>query len=528
MQHPLSKTIRHLSLPGLVALAGALAGPTALADTYSWTGLGGDDNWSTGANWSGTAPASANTTDVVFAGSTRTTPYADAAWSVKTLTFASGAAAFTLSGSTLTVYGYNTTNTGAVVNNSSNTQTIGNAIKVASGNQIAFLAANGSMILNGGIAMGSNVGFLSYGGRTLTANGLLSGAGSININGGGNVVVTNASNSYTGNTSVYTGTLVVGGNVATGSNSTLGNSSNAISLGASSAATTPSLLVGGAFTVDRAVQIVSPSSGVTSATLGGNSAHVSTFSRDVTMGSTSGVAQGMTVTAASGGRVNITGSLVRASGATGAGDAVTKAGAGIVNLAGSANTYSGATTVNVGTLLVTGTLSSGGGAVAVNTGATLGGDGRIDRAVTVNGGGILSPGDVDSGGISKGGRLLVGSLSLSNTSILAFNLDAPTSILNDEIVVGGNLTLDGVLNVTSSGNLAYGKYTLATYSGTLTDNILSIGSISLQGGYTASIDTLTPGVVSLSVVPEPSVWSLIIAAGVLGFAAFRIRKTECA
>src|SRR3954462_8074834 len=42
----------------------------AQAGSWTWTGNGGNVNWSTVGNWGGTAPTSAATTDLTFAGST--------------------------------------------------------------------------------------------------------------------------------------------------------------------------------------------------------------------------------------------------------------------------------------------------------------------------------------------------------------------------------------------------------------------------------------------------------------------------
>jgi len=41
---------------------------SADAQTFTWTGGGGDNNWSTGANWGGTAPVS-SAIDITLGGS---------------------------------------------------------------------------------------------------------------------------------------------------------------------------------------------------------------------------------------------------------------------------------------------------------------------------------------------------------------------------------------------------------------------------------------------------------------------------
>ena len=90
------------------------AGPA----TRTWTGLGANNLWSTSANWQGgVAPVAGD--DLVFAGATRLTPSNDFAanTSFKSITFASGASAFTVGGNGITL-------AGDITNSSSNTQTV--------------------------------------------------------------------------------------------------------------------------------------------------------------------------------------------------------------------------------------------------------------------------------------------------------------------------------------------------------------------------------------------------------------------
>src|SRR5437763_1724536 len=67
------------------------------AGSWTWSGIGGNVNWSTGANWGGTAPGSANTTDLTFGGTTNTgtaliplNQNINATFQLRTITFATG------------------------------------------------------------------------------------------------------------------------------------------------------------------------------------------------------------------------------------------------------------------------------------------------------------------------------------------------------------------------------------------------------------------------------------------------------
>ena len=156
----------------------------------------------------------------------------------------------------------------------------------------------------------------------------------------------------------------------------------------------------------------------------------------------------------------------------------TKTGAAALTLAGS-NSYAGATTVSAGSLYVNGNQSGATGLTSVLNGATLGGAGTIGGNVAIADGGILKPGASDS---TPGTLTIAGNLTLSGGSILNYSLgqaNAPGNSLNDLTTVGGNLTLDGTLNVTvpSGGTFGPGAYRLFNYAGTLTDNGLSFGSI---------------------------------------------------
>ncbi|MBZ9810849.1 MULTISPECIES: autotransporter-associated beta strand repeat-containing protein, partial [unclassified Mesorhizobium] len=153
---------------------------------------------------------------------------------------------------------------------------------------------------------------------------------------------------------------------------------------------------------------------------------------------------------------------------------VNKLGTGITTLTGT-NAYSGTTNLNAGTLLINGNQSAATGQTNVASGATLGGSGIIGGSVTVADGGTLAPGGA---GNAPGTLTINGNLALGN-SILNVNFgeaNVPGGAFNDLINVGGNLTLDGTLNVTQSpgGSFGPGVYRVMNYNGTLTNNTLDV------------------------------------------------------
>ena len=176
-------------------------------------------------------------------------------------------------------------------------------------------------------------------------------------------------------------------------------------------------------------------------------------------------------------------------------------GTGTTVLTG-ANTYTGPTIVDAGALLADGSLAAA-SAVTVNSGATLGGTGTAAGAVTIADGGILAPGHNPG----TAGTFTVGSLSLSNASLLKYELGTPGVVgsgVNDLTIVRGNLTLDGVLNTTALAGFGPGSYRLFSYGGALTDNTLDIGTV--PAGFTASnfsVITGLPNEVDLLVLAGP-------------------------
>jgi outer membrane autotransporter protein len=85
------------------------------------------------------------------------------------------------------------------------------------------------------------------------------------------------------------------------------------------------------------------------------------------------------------------------------------------------------------------------------------------------------------------GTLIVGSLTLNSTSVLNYLLGTPNVVgagTNDLLQVNGNLTLAGILNITNVGGFGEGVYRLFNYTGALTNDGLTFGT--LPSGITAS------------------------------------------
>ncbi|KAB2721109.1 autotransporter outer membrane beta-barrel domain-containing protein [Brucella intermedia] len=155
-----------------------------------------------------------------------------------------------------------------------------------------------------------------------------------------------------------------------------------------------------------------------------------------------------------------------------------KTGTAALTLTG-ANSYAGPTTISAGALYVDGDQSAATGLTSVESGATLGGAGKIGGNVIVADGGVLNPGASNA---MPGTLAIGGNLALSSGSVLNYRFgeaNVAGGALNDLVTVGGNLVLDGTLNVveTPGGTFGPGIYRIFNYNGTLTNNGLTVGAI---------------------------------------------------
>jgi fibronectin-binding autotransporter adhesin len=169
---------------------------TDTPQTRTWDGGGGNDLWSTAANWSGDVAPLVDDY-LVFAGTTRLTPSNDYTADTRfgSITFNNTAGAFTLSGNRITLGG-------SITNSDADAQTISLPIILSATRTID--AASGSIVLSG----------------------IISGTGGLTKAGANQLTLSGSSaNTYSGLTTVNAGRLHL--NKSSGVNAIPGNLTNA-------------------------------------------------------------------------------------------------------------------------------------------------------------------------------------------------------------------------------------------------------------------------------------------------------------
>jgi len=511
---------------GLVAtlLSAALACsiPATHAATPTWNGGGGADrNWTTAANWGGTAPVANDS--LVFAGTTGLTPSNNFAANTQFngLTFNAGAGAFTLSGNATKLGGN-------IVDNASTAQAVTLILALQQNTDIGVTNSGGSITFNYAISGGFsltksgaglatfkgagtytggttvNAGFLRstpnttenvFGsgnitiasgatlqfrpiGNTVTTANIISGAGTVNAFGGtGGVQILSGANTYTGATTVTGGVLNIQNATALGTtdNGTSVSAGyalqiqNNITVGAESLA-----LNGTGIATDGALRNISGTNVWQGTVTLGSAARINSDSGSLTFNtatnSITGTNQALTLGGAGNGTVG--GTITTGTGT------LTKDGAGTWTLSGT-NTYSGATSVTWGTLQLDGSTAAG-STVGVETSGTLTGSGTVNGNATLTGGGI----------INKSSGTIVGTLGVTggnwngNGSVTGVVTSSNGTFT---IGSGANLTANGGMNVTG-GTLLAGNAT-STITGSL--NYTSSRNSTFAGTIAGSGKTLT-------------------------------------
>jgi len=529
--------LRNTSRAGAVAAILALAASNALAQSDTWDGGGGDDNFGTGNNWvDNTSPSPGATSDLFFAGTTRLTPFNNygAFDDFRNIIFNSGAGPFIISGNAIDFFG-------KIENLSTNTQTVSLTSIAMNTSAREFNPLNGNLTINSAdiFTNGNQLNVFGNNGFTLTfgPSSIIKHGGAVSINQASNVLYQSA-HTYTGDTFINAGTLQIGSGASA--------NSSIIRVGGTSGSAPATLSIvdsDGGTTVSSSMVVRLGSSG-TKAVRATNTSGSNTYAGNVFLDAD------LNTQINAGGTLAFTGSTIDLKNQTitvgGAGTTIdtqgfdnpngaeagnlTKNDGGTLIMQGT-STYRGNTTVNGGRLLVNGT-HTGGGPYVVNTGGTLGGTGSIPNNVTVQHNGTLAS------GASIGTLTINGSLTLNPTSNFEVEIDAAAPGFDADLtIVTGGLDVGG-------GNLqfVFTPGVVASFSPGLTFVIIRKDSAGAASGpflsvpaqvaglqyvidyaYNSGIGTDARGVfgngneiaITFTEVPEPSSLALVGLASVL-------------
>jgi autotransporter-associated beta strand protein len=534
---------------------------SARAATITWTGLGGDSNWNTIQNWSGTVGLTNGNTPS-FAGSTQLNNNNNISSSTyPSIVFTPSAGAFVLGGNSVVL---SASSALSVVNNSTATETIDLPLNVIGSRSIDAVA--GPIVIGGGLsnsATGSPAGmFFGAVPSSLAASQVST-----------SVVILNSSATYTttstgtADTTVESGALQIGagGSLPTGngSNATgwvaLGSAGNAT---ASIPATAGTLILGDAttpvnVTINRLVVTASAAAG--SAVVGGNS-FISTLNINFNVATTGGESYSGNL-GGTGVNQNNLALTINGLSSTSVNNTVTLSGT---------NTYIGNTTIGSGVLALSATgsivkspvidvgltpgsaagfnVSVVSGGFALASGQTLEGSGTVIGGVNVASGSTLSPGNSpgtlsDSGAVtfSGGGNYLwqmnradgtagadpgwdlesiTGGLNITATSASKFNIDIASLTAGD--VAGAAVNFDPTQSY---------AWTIASAGGGITGfdpSAFNLDTSNFANPFSGTFGITTSGnnlqlTYTGAPVPEPTGILGAVAAGMLGLLARRRR-----
>jgi len=312
------------------------------------------------------------------------------------------------------------------------------------------------------------------------------------IKAGAGTMQLNSVNLYSGTTTVSAGTLEAGVNAPSGSAGAFGNATSAITLGdaaTTSGNTSPSLMIGGAFTVGRAVTVASQGTSGTYS-IGGSTDNNATFGGAITVNEpltisqvantggngliiSGGITAGSgtpTVTFAGPGNVNVTTvGIANGSGTV----AVSITGGTVTNSA--ANTYTGNTVISAGTLALSGSGSLASPLISVGGGATF--DASTLSSTFTLGSQTLT--NSSTGTASINGSLTAGSGTVS----LAYVSGTPSLT-----VPGGTFTVSSgtTFKVSTATTLGQGSYKLISKSGSGTVAAGTLPAVTVGGAGVAA------------------------------------------
>lgn len=531
----------------ILSLAAALVAAgisTTSAATYTWDGLGANTNWTTSENWNPDGSPANNGTSITTFNTNATPPtgyYApvvDTPYNINSLQIQSNISngtAWNFTGSALTFTGPSAS--------------IQSGTNLASGSNVANVIAN-DIVMNSALTVTVGTGSAA---SELRLNGNISGNFALTMGFTLGTLRLNGNNSYTGGFNMTRGSLIFGSDTA------FGTGGNITMTGTGSYAMTAT----GTRTVANNFVLGNVSSGTASTRF----TNTVTFDGDITLGNainqTTNI-RGLRSSLASAGATSIVtfnGDLTMAAGASGnatnfqlgGGQSGSQEFGTVANAANNRLTFNG-TSNHTGTTIIGASATPMFGTAFMNgdwgtssstqvyNGMVLRGTGTLG-ATTINAGAILAPGGTSANASTLGVLNIKNSVSMAGTgttadtiATLRFNLAAgglsdKLNITGGSSVVGNDFTLGSNVTLTLNGTLEWGSpYVLVSWQEAMTPaSYGTFASITLNGS-TANWDTavsngwsLQYGANSVSLVPEPSTYALIAAAGVV-FMIFRRRK----
>jgi autotransporter-associated beta strand protein len=525
--------MKHLVVPGLVALSLLLPASRVGAQTSAW--VGGDGLWSsTGTpGWNGPVPNAAGAIVTLGASTGVTTTTVDTTPTVGTISLANGSASgWTFAGGSITLNQDGAGGSPAQILNANSDTSAINSLSFTTGSGVNLTLADNLLVSNTGGSTGTSI----YLGRTITGTGNVTfsnssnsqtpSGGAILIGGTGTGSPAGVANSFTGSVLLQRGTTFIH------SVTSLGSTSNAVTLGQAGQGSVTLGLPALKTTYAYDVTVAAGTGGTTAITslyanLSGAQALNGAF-----------VLNGSLAASSAGGRLAFNGVI------SGPGGLIINGGR--VSVTNPNNTYTGLTTVNAGEFNLGGSAGLGSSSLQIASGATvfgnptfgagqtLSGTGTMHYQDTITMGGTFSPGDNGTGVGTLTMEGPDGTLALTGTTHFNYTLGSVSDLL---ALTGSNHLLDlgaGVINFddfsfTTGAGFGAGSYTLISGATSLTGTLGSSLTGVFGGGYTGTL-ALSGNDLTLSVagsaIPEPSTYAALAGAGALALAVLRRRRAR--
>lgn len=501
------------------------------AQDATWTGTA-PGNWSAVGSWSAGVPTGTATFNLTGTNAV----VVDQATNVNGVLFSGSSGTWNFSGSTLTIGGSAVGSgsrplhfSSAITANFANTVAFSSSSTASSLSQIAFSpSSTADLVVDFAGGLSGNASISDF---TLRTSGTNNGVGGVNVRIGGLANIgtfawgtSKSTLELYGASTVATKTLIAANNVTLrlAHTSALGTGQLELNHGGASGAVITLQAAGANRTYSNGLVLnggfSNPDSG------SGVGKYVVSGDYDLKFTGVTTLSRAAAIEVQGGRRFELAGDVVGSRN-------LIKQGTGTLVLSG--NSIAGNDiAVEEGTLLVNGIVKLAATPdVIVTDAGVLGGIGSIGRDVVFGlgtvGAGVLNPGDAF---VNNGiGTLTITdnrSLTLHNDTLLNFDIGAGGA--HDSVVINGNLTLDGILNISDAGLDQIGSFTLMSYTGTLIDNGLLVGNMPAGWTYNLSVDEVAKivrlNVTSISSIPEPATAQLLAGLGVLAAVALLRRE----